>query len=144
MTKAYRQAQILKLLRSRRLHTQEDLAQALRSIGVPATQVTLSRDIREMGLLKTPQGYVSPPEIQVMSEVEPVIRELLQDVRTAQNLVVLRTRAGNANALAVALDNANWPEITGTVAGDDTVLGSDGNAKTEIEAIHTQTLVELL
>jgi len=58
MNKNYRQSQILKLIRQRALHTQEELAQELRVIHVPATQVTLSRDIRELGLVKTPEGYV--------------------------------------------------------------------------------------
>ena len=57
MNKSYRQGQILKLIRSRRLQTQEELATALRAIGIPATQVTLSRDIRELGLVKAADGY---------------------------------------------------------------------------------------
>jgi transcriptional regulator of arginine metabolism len=60
----------------------------------------------------------APPRLSV----ETVAAELLQDVRVAQNLIVLRTSPGNANALAVALDKADWPEIVGTIAGDDTVL----------------------
>ena len=123
MNKTYRQGQILKLIRSQRLHTQDELARALRSIGVPATQVTLSRDIRELGLVKTAEGYAEGvPESAAAPEVEPLVREFVQDVRTAQNLLVLRTPPGHANAVAVALDNAEWPEVTGTIAGDDTIL----------------------
>lgn len=123
MNKTYRQGQILKLIRSQRLHTQDELARALRSIGVPATQVTLSRDIRELGLVKTAEGYVEgAPESAATPEVEPLVREFVEDVRTAQNLLVLRTPPGHANAVAVALDNAEWPEVTGTIAGDDTIL----------------------
>jgi transcriptional regulator of arginine metabolism len=124
MNKSYRHGQILKLIRSRRLHTQEELARALRAAGIPATQVTLSRDIRELGLVKTPDGYA-----QAASESTPagpdfatVAREFLLDVRVAQNLLVLRTPPANANSVAVALDQANWPEVAGTIAGDDTVL----------------------
>jgi len=124
MNKNYRQGQIVKLIRARRIHTQEELAQALRAIGIPATQVTLSRDIRELGLVKTADGYA-----QGMGEVSPgapdvegVVGELVLDVRVAQNLLVLRTAPGNANAVGVALDKAEWPEITGTIAGDDTIL----------------------
>lgn len=123
MNKTYRQGQILKLIRSQRLHTQDELARALRSIGVPATQVTLSRDIRELGLVKTNEGYAEgAPESASAPEVEPLVREFVQDVRVAQNLLVLRTPPGHANAVAVALDNAEWPEVTGTIAGDDTIL----------------------
>jgi transcriptional regulator of arginine metabolism len=122
MNKAFRQGQILKVIRGKRILTQEDLGRALKeSFGLDTTQVTLSRDIRELGLLKTPDGYrqvtaASGPDLAT------VAAEFLQDVRAAQNLIVLRTSPGNANALAVALDKENWPEIVGTIAGDDTVL----------------------
>jgi len=123
MNKSYRQGQILNLIRTTRLHTQEDLASALRHQGISATQVTLSRDIRELGLVKTPQGYAHP---QAAAPAGPdfaqVAREFLRDVRLAQNLLVLRTPPGHANALASALDHADWPEVAGTIAGDDTVL----------------------
>jgi transcriptional regulator of arginine metabolism len=123
MNKNYRQGQIVKLIRSRRLHTQDELARALRSIGVPATQVTLSRDIRELGLVKTTDGYSQgAPENAAAPDVEPLVREFVLDVRAAQNLLVLRTPPGHANSVAVALDNAEWPEVTGTIAGDDTIL----------------------
>jgi transcriptional regulator of arginine metabolism len=123
MNKNYRQGQILKLIRSRRLHTQDELARALRSIGVPATQVTLSRDIRELGLVKTGEGYAEGvAETTSAPDVEPLVREFVLDVRAAQNLLVLRTPPGHANSVAVALDNAEWPEVTGTIAGDDTIL----------------------
>jgi transcriptional regulator of arginine metabolism len=122
MNKAFRQGQILKVIRDKRILTQDDLARELKeSFGLHTTQVTLSRDVRELGLLKTPDGYrqvaaASGPDLAMAAA------ELLQDARAAQNLIVLRTSPGNANALAVALDKANWPEIVGTIAGDDTVL----------------------
>jgi transcriptional regulator of arginine metabolism len=123
MNKAFRQGQILKLIRNRRILTQDDLARELKaSQGIDTTQVTLSRDIRDLGLLKTPEGYRQVEAAPQAPDVETVAGELLQDVRVAQNLMVLRTSPGNANALAVALDQADWPEIVGTIAGDDTVL----------------------
>jgi transcriptional regulator of arginine metabolism len=124
MNKNYRQSQILKLIRSSRLHTQEDLAKALRGIGIPATQVTLSRDIRDLGLVKTADGYTQgiPEASSNGPEVAALVAEFVEDIRLAQNLLVLRTPPGHANSVAVALDKADWPEITGTVAGDDTVL----------------------
>jgi transcriptional regulator of arginine metabolism len=131
MNKAFRQGQILKLIRNKRILTQDDLARELKlSQGIDATQVTLSRDIRDLGLLKTPEGYRQVAAATPAPDVESIAAELLQDVRVAQNLIVLRTSPGNANALAVALDRADWPEIVGTVAGDDTVLvvTPDGNA----------------
>jgi len=121
MNKAYRQGQILKLIRAHAVHTQEDLARALRETGVPATQVTLSRDIRELGLVKTPDGY---RQVAVRSgpSLAEAIAEFVQDVRQAQNLIVLKTAPGNANALAAAIDAENAPEMVGTLAGDDTIL----------------------
>ncbi len=132
MNKAYRQSQILKLIRGRNLHTQDELARALRGLNIPATQVTLSRDIRELGLVKTPAGYaqVTAEPSATGPDVAALAREILLDVRQAQNLLVLKTPPANANALAAALDQADWPEVTGTIAGDDTVLVVAPDAKT--------------
>jgi transcriptional regulator of arginine metabolism len=122
MTKSYRQGQILKLIRSKGISTQEELAGELKSQGIAATQVTLSRDIRQLGLLKTPEGYRQVTQSVSGPDLATVAAEFLRDARVAQNLIVLRTSPGNANALAVALDNADLPEVVGTLAGDDTIL----------------------
>lgn len=122
MTKSYRQGQILKLIRVRSISTQEDLAQALKECGVEATQVTLSRDIREMGLVKTPDGYRALQTERRPEDITSLAGEFLRDVRRAQNQIVLRTAPGHASSVAVALDSAEWPEVVGTLAGDDTVL----------------------
>jgi transcriptional regulator of arginine metabolism len=124
MNKSYRQGQILKLVGSRSLRTQEELARALRAVRVRATQVTLSRDIRELGLVKTAEGYARPTDSAAPAgpELATVLREFLLDVRVAQNLLVLITPPAHASSVAEALDRAAWPEITGTVAGDNTVL----------------------
>jgi len=122
MTKSYRQGQILKLIGSAGIFTQEDLARALKERGVEATQVTLSRDIREMGLVKTPEGYRALPKREGPGEFSSIAGEYIRDVRIAQNQIVLRTAPAHASSLAVALDNAEWPEVVGTIAGDDTVL----------------------
>jgi len=123
MNKAYRQGQILKLIRTKRVQTQDDLARELKdSFGIETTQVTLSRDIRELGLLKTTEGYRQVEAAPASPDLASIAGELLLDVRAAQNLVVLRTSPGNANALAVALDKQDWPDVVGTIAGDDTIL----------------------
>jgi len=122
MTKNYRQGQILKLIRAKRITTQDELARELRVEGIEATQVTLSRDIRELGLAKTADGYREILPDSAGAELATVITEFLLDVRLAQNLVILKTSAGNANSLAVALDSEEWPEVAGTVAGDDTIF----------------------
>jgi len=132
MNKSHRQDQILKLVRSRRIHTQEELAKLLQSVAINATQVTLSRDIRDLGLVKTQHGYTQSVEIAGPAgpDFATVARDSLLDVRIAQNLLVLRTPPALANALASALDHADWPEVTGTIAGDDTVLVVAPDAQT--------------
>jgi transcriptional regulator of arginine metabolism len=130
MNKSYRLGQILKILRTQRVRTQEGLAEALRELGVDATQVTLSRDIRELGLVKTPQGYVLPAQVNPPGpDLETVVQEFLQDVRVAQHTLILKTSAGSAGPLAEALDQAEWPEIVGTIAGDNTILVVARDAK---------------
>ncbi len=122
MNKSFRQGQILNIIRSRQIYTQDELARELVQHGVQTTQVTLSRDIREMGLVKTNEGYRSLPSETSGPTLADVIDEYMQDVKIAQNLLVIRTSPGNANTLAVALDHEDLPEVVGTVAGDDTVF----------------------
>jgi transcriptional regulator of arginine metabolism len=122
MNKSFRQGQILKLIRTRSILTQEELAHALaESFNIQATQVTLSRDIRELGLVKTQEGYrqMSAPS---GPDLATIAAEFLFDVRQAQNLIVLKTSPAHASSVAVALDTEELPEIVGTLAGDDTVL----------------------
>jgi transcriptional regulator of arginine metabolism len=134
MNKSYRHGQILKLIRARSVHTQDELARALGRLDIRATQVTLSRDIRELGLIKTPEGYALPPEAAPAGpDLATVLREFLLDIRVAQNLLVLKTPPGSANSLAEPLDQADWPEITGTIAGDNTILVVSPDAKTAQE-----------
>ena len=84
--------------------------------------------------MKTPSGYspgaTDAPVAPAGPDVATLAREVLRDVRQAQNLLVLRTPPANANALAAALDHADWPEVTGTIAGDDTVLVVAPDVKT--------------
>lgn len=122
MNKSFRQGQILKVIRSKEIYTQDELARELQALGVPATQVTLSRDIRELGLAKTGNGYRPMPVESSGPSLEYVVNEFLQDIRIAQNQLVLKTSPGNANALAVVLDREELEEVAGTLAGDDTVL----------------------
>jgi transcriptional regulator of arginine metabolism len=122
MTKSFRQGQILKLIRSRSIFTQDELARALREVGIDATQVTLSRDMRDLGLVKTGEGYLQLDRETPNLQFAILASEFLKDVRHAQNQVVLRTAPGHASSVAVALDEEEWPEVVGTIAGDDTIL----------------------
>ena len=122
MNKSYRQGQILNLIRARAVHTQDELGHALKELGIVAAQVTLSRDIRELGLVKTTDGYRQMLRESGGPDFAAVAANFLMDVRVARNLVVLKTSVANASTLAAALDREGWPEVVGTIAGDDTVL----------------------
>lgn len=132
--KARRHREILSLVSSELVRTHVELANALGVRGISVSQGTLSRDLRELGVVKTPEGYVpasrldSPPRSDV--ELVGAIAQFLVDGRTAQNLVVLITRPGSAGALAQFLDAARWPEILGTVAGDDTIFVATADSAT--------------
>ena len=138
MTKAYRHGQILNLIRSQPIRTQEEMAGALQRLGIKVTQVTLSRDIRELGLVKGPQGYREPERVTASTEedqsLQRTLEEFVRDVKTAQNLVIIRTAAGNAQPVAAALDRQAWPEILGTVAGDDTVFAATPDPRQALRA----------
>jgi len=131
MSKLSRQQALLELVKNEELWSQDELRKHLARKGFRVTQATLSRDINELGLVKTGEGYSvlaaengnghhstetgGPP-------VERLIREFVTEVREAQNLLVLKTSAGSAQPVALALDAEAWPEVVGTVGGDDTVL----------------------
>ena len=125
MNKSYRHGQILNVIRTRTVRTQDDLSRALRSAGIDAAQGTLSRDIREMGIVKSSQGYQIPGAGAVTPhgpELATVAREFLLDIRQAQQILVLKTLPAHASSLAEALDQAEWPAVVGTIAGDNTIL----------------------
>lgn len=134
--KRERQHAILDIIRGASVQTQEQLAEILASRGIETTQVTLSRDIRELGLAKTVDGYRQLAAARSGPTVDEAAAEFLTEIRIAKNIVVLKTRPGSASPLAVALDQADWPEIVGTIAGDDTVLivAPDDEAAARIRA----------
>jgi transcriptional regulator of arginine metabolism len=126
--KRLRQGQILKVVGEQPIGSQEELRKELARRGMRVNQATLSRDIHEIGLVKTAEGYRTLAGATATSEpVAPVplarvLKEFLMDVRPAQNILVLKTPPGSAQPLAVAIDSEKWKEVAGTVAGDDTVL----------------------
>ena len=122
MNKSFRQGQILRIIRGKEIHTQDELARELSQTGIQTTQVTLSRDMRELGLVKTAEGYRQLPAGSTGPDLAAVVNEYLLDIRLAQNLVVLRTLPGNANTLAITIDRQEITDVVGTIAGDDTVL----------------------
>jgi transcriptional regulator of arginine metabolism len=130
-TKAHRLGIIRSFVRTEPPRSQGEMLRRLRGAGVRVTQSTLSRDLRALGLVKSPGGYREAETVLASSEgdaprrhLEKMTRSYLTDVARAGNLVVLKTAPGLAHALGVALDRAALPEITGTVAGDDTLFAA--------------------
>jgi transcriptional regulator of arginine metabolism len=106
---------------------QDDLRRQLVHLGLRVTQATLSRDLRELRLVKTTQGYrplseAATEESPVISRLARAVKSFLLDIRPAQNMLVLKTPPGGAQPLAAAVDAERWKEVAGTLAGDDTVL----------------------
>jgi transcriptional regulator of arginine metabolism len=122
MNKSFRQGQILEIIRNKKIYTQDELARELAQSGIHTTQVTLSRDMRDLGLVRTAEGYRKFASEKTGPDLADVANEYLLDAKIAQNLVVLRTAPGNANALAVAIDKQDLEGVVGTIAGDDTIL----------------------
>jgi transcriptional regulator of arginine metabolism len=129
--KQLRQREIRDLLAGRAIRTQQELAAALRDRGFRATQATISRDVAELGLIKSNrdgvQTYVVPARVtEAESTGEERLRALLHDlpveVRDSGLMLVVKTLPGSAHAIAAALDRTRWPEVVGSIAGDDTVF----------------------
>jgi transcriptional regulator of arginine metabolism len=129
LTKFERQGAILRLVQQRELGTQAEVAEALRAEGFDAVQTTVSRDIAQLGLVKTrgAEGrliYALPgaADLHRLSELTSALRRWAISLDATGNLAVLRTPPGTANALARAIDEAHLPDVVGTVAGDDTIF----------------------
>ena len=143
ITKKARQGRILEIVRKRSVRSQEELSSILSTENVPVTQSTLSRDIRELGLIKARGKYQSPEDKLPPAQNEYLRRALEQYVLStgvSGNIVVVKTSPGNAHSVGVVLDAAQWPEVMGTIAGDDTifVLAQNGRAgKKILERIRT-------
>ncbi|HEX2218981.1 MAG TPA: arginine repressor [Gemmatimonadales bacterium] len=125
--KIQRHAAILRVVRERRIESQDELREALAAEGFVVTQATLSRDIRELGLAKLadPQGgayYAHPHRAALRPDLAQILPTLLVSVDGVGPLLVLKTASGSAGAVTEALDQAGWNEVMGTIAGDDTVL----------------------
>jgi transcriptional regulator of arginine metabolism len=125
ISKKARQSIILKTIGKRVIRSQEELSSFLAGEGVEATQATLSRDVRELGLVKVRGSYQAPGAIQPGPSTDSVRRALEQFVigtGASGNIVMIKTTPGNAHSIGAVLDAAQWPEVLGTVAGDDTIF----------------------
>ena len=127
--KTVRQVAILDIIEKQEIETQEELASSLNARGIRVTQATVSRDIKELRLLKvlTPSGkykYATGDQADnnLTDRFIRMLAESLLSVSSANNLIVVKTLSGSANVAAEALDSMHWPEVLGTVAGDNTIL----------------------
>ena len=134
--KRLRQQQIRDLISTRTIRTQHELAAALRERGYRATQATISRDVSEMGLIKQTRdgarGYaVAPraqhPETTGEERLALILADLPVEIRPAGLLLVVKAVPGSAHAIAAAVDRAGWPDVAGSIAGDDTVFIACGD-----------------
>ncbi|HWZ81532.1 MAG TPA: hypothetical protein VNW47_02845 [Terriglobales bacterium] len=126
MTKLARQKAILEIVQQGTVASQEHLQRALHKRGCEVGQATLSRDLHELNLVKTPDGYArmqaGPAAEPALPPASRLVREFVLDVRPAQNLLVIKTAVGSAQPVAAALDAESWPETVGSIAGDDAIL----------------------
>ncbi len=118
---------ILSLVRSRRVSSQEALRDLLVGRGFEVTQATVSRDVRELRLVKTPEAdgqgrYTAPDAHDPTPALAALLPALFLSAEDAGNLLVVRTLTGGAQAVALAIDGEDWPEVLGTLGGDDTIL----------------------
>ena len=131
--KRYRQSAILDLVAQESVCSQDELRQRLRARGFHATQATISRDVKELRLVKraadgayqkpgVPPGGRADEGGDAHGGVRRAVGEYLRRLDQVQQLLVLRTDSGQAQSLAIAIDRADLPEVVGTVAGDDTIL----------------------
>ena len=129
-TKNDRQEQILAIIAEESIETQEQLINRLQEKGIPSTQATISRDIKQLHLVKEPYGggryryavSAQKTKLNFADRLQIILRESIVDVDYAQSIVVLKTLPGLANAAASAFDGMDMPSKVGTLAGDDTVM----------------------
>ena len=126
-----RRGAIVRILREGLVRRQEDLVRLLKKAGHEATQSSISRDLRDLGVLKASGRYVLPPD--EVTRANGDFGALTQFVRALRRagpaITVLRTTIGAAQSVAVAIDKAEWPEVAGTISGDDTIFIATANTR---------------
>ena len=127
--KTKRHAMILKLIAAENIETQEDLARLLSTQGFSVTQATVSRDIKELRLIKVPTGEghykyatVEKAESDMQERFIRLFGNCVISITSAGNIIVVKTMAGSAAVAAEAIDSMKWPEIAGSIAGDNTIF----------------------
>lgn len=128
--KAERHAMIVSIIKEQAISTQEELGELLKGREIIVTQATLSRDIKELGLIKVPTmdgnyRYSLPQDRtpgDVMRRAQRMFEDAVVTIDAAENIIVIKTMNGSAQGVAAIFDDLEWPEVVGTVAGDDTIL----------------------
>ena len=129
--KSKRQLKIMELIKEKNIQTQQELAANLRQEGIEVTQATVSRDVKQLGLIKVPNGageykYSLPPrhkeKVNANSRMRRMFQDSVVDFNYSENLIVVNTLPGTAQGVAALLDNSDWNNVIGTIAGDDAIL----------------------
>lgn len=128
---------IVRLLAGGVVRKQQDLVRLLRKEGYVATQSSISRDLREIGVLKARGRYVLPPQevVRANGKFNTLAQFVHQVTRAGPCLTVVKTSTGAAQSVAVAIDKAQWPEVIGTLSGDDTIFIATDNVRTQAEIV---------
>jgi len=132
-----RRGAIVRILRAGLVRKQQDLVRLLKKEGHDATQSSISRDLRDLGVLKASGRYVLPPDELTRANGDfATLAQFVRELRRAgPSITVLRTTIGAAQSVAVAIDKAEWPEVAGTISGDDTIFIATANTRTQDELI---------
>lgn len=145
MLRSARHAKILEIISHKEIETQEELCQELEALDLVVTQATISRDIRDLHLFKVAgiekkyrYAYINRGEADISPKMKSLFRDCVISIKTARNLVVIRTFAGNGANAGAVVDQLHYEEIVGSVAGDDTLLivcATDEEAETVVAKI---------
>jgi transcriptional regulator of arginine metabolism len=127
---------ILRLLRGSAVRKQGEIVDLLKGQGFPVTQSSVSRDLRDLGVLKAGGRYLAPDATQRSLDDFGTLRQFVRGVATAgSSLTVLRTTVGAAQSVAIAIDKAEWPEVVGTISGDDTIFIATDSAAAQTAVV---------
>lgn len=130
-----RRTAIVRLLRHSPVRRQQELVRLLKREGHAVTQSSISRDLRELGVLKASDGYVLPDNAEISARTQDnfaTVAQFVREVRTAgTSITVVKTTIGSAGSVAAAIDKAGWPDVAGTVSGDDTIFIATADARAQ-------------
>jgi transcriptional regulator of arginine metabolism len=134
-----RRTAIVRLLRSSSVRRQQELVRLLKREGHAVTQSSVSRDLRELGVLKHSDGYVLPDNAEIAARTQDkftAVAQFVREVRTAgPSITVVKTTIGSAGSVAAAIDKAGWTEVAGTVSGDDTIFIATADSRAQARVL---------